>query len=95
MIISAGGTLSADLDKGTASLTVKLSFIKLISKEFNLCDLAEQTEGRRPLVKGPVNYTKIVAIPDMVPAGTYHIQADVYTAGHDRAITCLESDVHF
>lgn len=57
--------------------------------------MAERSEQKCPLAKGEVNLTKIIQIPGFVPAGKYHVKADVYTKNHDQSISCMEGDVEF
>jgi hypothetical protein len=97
--IDATGDLSEPVEEGsTAHVTVKLNFISLINKDFDLCENIHVIDEECPLPKGPVNVTKQVDIPGAVPDGRYKVQAEVWTKPEKdggKKITCMKGDITF
>jgi hypothetical protein len=50
-----------------AHVTAKLGFIKLIDREYNICEYSHEVEKECPLEKGPLTIIKQVDIPNEIP----------------------------
>lgn len=96
LTVEAIGTLTEDVEAGTKLfLTVKYNAVTLLAQEVDLCDRIPNFGLSCPIKKGPLDVTKTVEVPSMVPQGKYVVAADVYTEGHKDVITCLEGTAVF
>ncbi|KAI6823188.1 hypothetical protein KC340_g9315 [Hortaea werneckii] len=94
--ITAKGTLSEDVDKGSeVHLTVKYGLITIIRQTADLCDTITKVDLSCPLKKDEqTELTKSVELPKEIPPGKYSVIADVYNADKKK-VTCLTATVEF
>lgn len=70
------GLAKQDIAGGTVDVVVKLNgVIKLLSKQFSLCELAGEFEDSCPIASGEKEWRKSVDIPSIAPPGKF--KADV------------------
>lgn len=94
-MINASGTLGQRIEPGaTVHLEVKYGFIKLLTKEVDLCEFAGEVDLKCPIEKGDMQLSKEVNLPGVIPPGDYTVLANVLTKGGD-VVTCLTAKVHF
>lgn len=67
LLIFINGTLAQRVESGTAHVKVKLGFIQLLNRDFDLCDEVTQVGKKCPLEKGPITVTHTVGIPEAIP----------------------------
>ncbi|KAL2916714.1 Phosphatidylglycerol/phosphatidylinositol transfer protein [Polyrhizophydium stewartii] len=86
------GTLSEDVVEGAvAQVTVKLGFIQIIDRPYDLCEQATAVDLECPIAKGPVLVKKAFDIPRELPPGRYRVNVDVRNAD-DKHVGCLSAD---
>ncbi|KAJ8331338.1 hypothetical protein BDV3_000857 [Batrachochytrium dendrobatidis] len=86
------GTLSEAVVKGAvAQVTVKLGFIQILDRPYDLCDQVSAVDLQCPISEGPISVVKSFDIPKELPFGRYRIHVDVKTVD-DRHIGCLSAD---
>lgn len=96
LTVEAIGTLTEDIEAGTKLfLTVKYNSVTLLAQEVDLCEQIPNVGISCPIKKGPLDITKTVEVPSMVPQGIYVVTADVYTEGRKDVITCVEGTAVF
>lgn len=68
LVIALNGTLKAAVDEGgIAHVVAKLGFIKLLDRDYSICEYAHEVDKECPLEKGPLTIYKEVDIPNEVP----------------------------
>ncbi|KAK7033967.1 hypothetical protein VNI00_012594 [Paramarasmius palmivorus] len=77
-------------------VAVKLGLIKILNKDFNVCEEAHKanTTIQCPVEKGEYNVTQIVDLPKEIPPAKYRVEARGYTVDEDDML-CLNMDVDF
>ena len=66
--IIINGTLSHPITQGsTAHVTVKLGFIKLLDRDFDVCENAKEINQECPVEAGKLDIYKVVDIPPQAP----------------------------
>ncbi|KAK7058893.1 Phosphatidylglycerol/phosphatidylinositol transfer protein [Paramarasmius palmivorus] len=85
------------IEKGAyAQVTVKLGLIKLLSKEFDVCDEARNAEAevQCPVEEGSYEVTQTVALPKEIPKAKFKVEVRGYTKDDDDMV-CLNLVVDF
>lgn len=68
LTIIFNGTLSQPITSGsTAHVTVKLGFIKLLDRDFDVCENAREIDKKCPVKEGKLDVYKVVDIPSQAP----------------------------
>jgi len=95
LTITAGGTVSKEIDTGKVHVKVVWNYVALINRELDLCESVKEVNLTCPLKTRFLNITKEVEIPKAVPPGKYVVTADVYMNDPKEEITCLEGIMTF
>ncbi|RUS22186.1 ML domain-containing protein [Endogone sp. FLAS-F59071] len=89
------GYLKEQVEEGSMiDVTVKYGAIKLLHKQFDLCEQAQQVNRTCPIEEGDFNLIHTVELPKDIPPGKYTVLAKVFTEDV-RQITCLNGVVIF
>ncbi|PVF94518.1 hypothetical protein CPB86DRAFT_713134 [Serendipita vermifera] len=95
--ITAKGKVKQTLEEGAyADVTVKLGLIKLLQKEFDICEEARNANATIQCPVEPGDYTLVqkVALPKEIPPGKFSIFVQANNANDDPA-TCIKIHVDF
>jgi len=85
------------LEEGAyADVTVKLGLIKLLKKQFDLCEEARNanTTVQCPVEEGSYEVTQTVALPKEIPKAKFVVEVRGYTV-EDEPMLCLDLHVDF
>lgn len=95
LTITGKGTLSEDIIDGSfADVSVKIGFVKLLTKRFDTCEQAKEIDKECPIKQGIVTLEKTVELPSEIPPAK--ITADIRVAMPDnRQIACIKAIVDF
>ena len=86
------GTFKEDIIQGSiARVKVKLGFIQLLDREYDLCQEIKQVGKECPLEKGLFELRSIVDIPREVPPGHYRVHVEAFQPD-TRPISCVNGD---
>ncbi|KAF8898658.1 ML domain-containing protein [Infundibulicybe gibba] len=79
-----------------ADVTVKLGLIKLLHKQFDVCEEARNADAdiQCPVTTGEYNVKHTVALPKEVPKAKFTVQVRGYTVADDDML-CLNLKVDF
>ncbi|KIR68442.1 phosphatidylglycerol/phosphatidylinositol transfer protein [Cryptococcus bacillisporus CA1280] len=79
-----------------ADVTVKLGLIKLLHKEFDLCDEARNANAtvQCPVKPGPYSVSQMVELPEEIPKAKFAVMVRGYTV-EDEDMLCLDLFVDF
>ncbi|EIW73685.1 hypothetical protein TREMEDRAFT_37462 [Tremella mesenterica DSM 1558] len=79
-----------------ADVTVKLGLIKLLQKEFDVCEEARNANAtvQCPVHPGPYNVAQTVELPKEIPKAKFSVAVRGYTAD-DEDMLCLDLFVDF
>ncbi|THH20645.1 hypothetical protein EW146_g762 [Bondarzewia mesenterica] len=79
-----------------ADVTVKLGLIKLLQKQFDVCEEARNANAsvRCPVEKGYYEVEQTVALPKEIPQAKFTISVRGYTVDDD-SLVCLDLKVDF
>ncbi|KZZ99171.1 phosphatidylglycerol/phosphatidylinositol transfer protein precursor [Moelleriella libera RCEF 2490] len=95
LYVAASGEVKKTIEAGAyLNLTVKYGIVTLLKQTADLCEQMGEVDIECPVEPGKVVFTKTVELPQQIPPGTYHVEADVFAANHER-ITCLTATVQF
>jgi hypothetical protein len=67
LTIKLEGKLARQVDQGTAHVKVKLGFIQLLDRDYEICDYVHEVDKQCPLQKGDFVIQKEVDLPAEVP----------------------------
>ncbi|KAJ1661143.1 Phosphatidylglycerol/phosphatidylinositol transfer protein [Dispira simplex] len=112
LVIKGSGTVHQTIHEGSiVKITVKYGFIKLLTKQYQLCDLVKEINQTCPIQPGQLSFTKEVDIPGEIPGGIFTVYAEAFDAQsslvHHRVsdypavatfgkrITCVNAQVTF
>ncbi|ESK89312.1 vacuole protein [Moniliophthora roreri MCA 2997] len=85
------------IDEGAyADVTVKLGLIKLLSKQFDVCEEARNanTTVQCPVEEGTYEVTQKVDLPKEIPKAKFKVQVRGFTV-KDEDMLCLDLNVNF
>ncbi|EIM81574.1 uncharacterized protein STEHIDRAFT_66199 [Stereum hirsutum FP-91666 SS1] len=97
MTVSVQATAQEDVAEGAyANVEVKLGLIRILQKEFNLCEEARKANMtvQCPVEKGDRILEKTVKLPDFIPPGPIKINVNGYTTD-DEPLLCINLNVNF
>ncbi|GAA5930231.1 sterol transporter [Sporobolomyces koalae] len=97
LTIVASGKAQSKIDFGTyADVTVKLGLIKLLTKQFDVCDELDNSNAtlRCPIAPGTHSITQTVALPREIPRAKFQVEAKVYTQDEEPA-ACISLWINF
>ncbi|KAJ1969062.1 Phosphatidylglycerol/phosphatidylinositol transfer protein [Dispira parvispora] len=112
LVIKGSGTVHQTIHEGSiVKITVKYGFIKLLTKEYQLCDLVKEIDQTCPIQPGHLSFTKEVDIPGEIPKGIFTVYAEAFEAqsslvrrrvldspakaAFGKRITCVNAQVQF
>jgi len=77
-------------------VTVKIGLIKLLHKQFDVCEEARNSDVdiKCPIEKGEYNVTQTVALPKEIPPAKFVVEVKGYTAD-ERDLVCVNLKVDF
>ena len=86
------GPLKEDIVQGAiAHVKIKLGFIGLIDRDYDVCSEIHQIDKQCPIPNGEFRLEKTFDIPNEVPPGHYRIHIDARNAD-GKPITCADAD---
>jgi len=97
LTVTASGTVTQKIEDGAwAHVVVKLGLIKLLDKDIDTCEEAENAnmEIRCPVEPGDYTLTQTVELPKEIPPAKFVIDVSAYTVD-DRDMLCLKLNVDF
>ncbi|KAJ7107852.1 ML domain-containing protein [Mycena epipterygia] len=97
LTVTVKGTVTDEIVEGAyADVTVKLGLIKLLQKEFGLCEEARTANSsiQCPVDKGTYTVSQTVALPAEIPKAKYTVYITGYTIEDDDML-CLQLKVDF
>ncbi|THH28062.1 hypothetical protein EUX98_g6124 [Antrodiella citrinella] len=97
LTVTARGTLSSDLKEGAyADVAVKVGRIKILQKEFDLCEEARSANAsiQCPVTAGEHEITHTVKLPKEIPPAPFNVHIDGYTID-DEDLLCLDLTIDF
>ncbi|GAA5855048.1 hypothetical protein JCM5353_005673 [Sporobolomyces roseus] len=97
LTIIAFGKAQSKIDVGTyADVTVKLGLIKLLTKQFDVCQELDNANAtlRCPIAPGTHSITQTVALPREIPRAKFQVDALVYTQDEEPA-ACINLWINF
>ncbi|KAL9716170.1 hypothetical protein Ac2012v2_000615 [Leucoagaricus gongylophorus] len=83
-------------DGAYAEVTVKLGLIKLLSKEFDLCEEAHNanTSVQCPVAPGLYEVQQTVSLPKEIPPAKFQIRVESFSVD-DELLFCLDIEADF
>lgn len=97
LTVHATGTVNHDITQGTyADVVVKLGFIRLLSRRFDICQLAEDNDAelKCPLKPGEYELTHTVELPKEIPPAKFNVHTTGKTA-QDNDLLCMDLSIDF
>ncbi|KIY62457.1 hypothetical protein CYLTODRAFT_426909 [Cylindrobasidium torrendii FP15055 ss-10] len=97
MTVEVKATALETIEDGAyADVTVKMGLIKLLHKEFDLCQEAEKANATVtcPVEKGAYTVVQEVDLPKEIPPAKFIVDVLAYTADDDD-LACLKLSVNF
>ncbi|KAI0038691.1 hypothetical protein FA95DRAFT_1505197 [Auriscalpium vulgare] len=79
-----------------ADVTVKLGLVKIVKKQYDLCEEARNADANVTCPVGPGDYTviQIVELPKKIPQAKFAMKVDAYTYDDD-ALFCVDLMVDY
>ncbi|KAI0652247.1 ML domain-containing protein [Trametes meyenii] len=97
LTIIVDGVASEDVQDGAyADVTVKVGVIKLLQKEFDICEEALKANAsiQCPVEKGTHKVIQKVALPREIPPAQFNVNIEAYT-GDDDDLACVKLTMDF
>ncbi|UZJ51286.1 hypothetical protein CBS101457_000606 [Exobasidium rhododendri] len=97
LTVSAKGIVTSPIREGTyADVVVKLGFIRLLSRRFDICQLAEENDAelRCPLEPGEYSLTQTVTLPKEIPPAKFNVHVSGKTQD-DVDFVCTDLSIDF
>ncbi|KIL70751.1 hypothetical protein M378DRAFT_155688 [Amanita muscaria Koide BX008] len=97
LTVTAKGTVSETIKEGAyADVTVKLGLIKLLHKQFDVCEEARNANVSITCPVEPGTYTidQTVALPKEIPRAKFGVEIRAYTVDEEELL-CLNLKVDF
>ncbi|KAF9452697.1 hypothetical protein P691DRAFT_721511 [Macrolepiota fuliginosa MF-IS2] len=97
LTVKVKAVTSETIDEGAyVDVVVKLGRIKILSKQFDLCEEARNadTSVQCPVPPGPYEVQHTVALPKEVPRAKFEVHVDGYGA-NDENLLCLDLEADF
>jgi len=83
-------------DGAYADVAVKVGRIKLLQKEFDVCEEARNANAtvQCPVEEGSYTVTHTVALPKQIPPTAFNVHIEVYDKD-DEELSCLDLSINF
>ncbi|KAH9898027.1 ML domain-containing protein [Cubamyces lactineus] len=97
LTITVEGVASEDVEDGAyADVTVKVGVIKILQKEFDVCEEAEKANAtiQCPVTKGSHKVVQSVTLPKEIPPAQFKVNVRGFTAEDDDMV-CLDLMMDF
>lgn len=97
LTVYAKGIVNEDIEPGTyADVVVKLGFIRLLSRRFDVCQLAEENDAelKCPKKKGEYEITHTVELPREIPPARFNVHVNGKTQA-EVDLMCLDLNIDF
>ncbi|KAJ7189448.1 ML domain-containing protein [Mycena pura] len=97
LTITATGTARRKIEEGAyADVTVKLGLIKLIQKQFDVCEEARNANAsvQCPIEEGEYEVTQTVTLPREIPPAKFTVNVRGYTVDDDDML-CVDLKADF
>ncbi|EAL21061.1 hypothetical protein CNBD4370 [Cryptococcus deneoformans B-3501A] len=97
LTVTVEGDVLETIEEGAyVDVTVKLGLIKLLQKEFDVCDEARHANAsvQCPVQPGPYTVTETVELPQEIPKAKFSVLVRGYTVD-DEDMVCLDLFVDF
>ena len=97
LTVNASGIVKSTVDKGTyVDVVVKIGLIRLLSKRFDVCELAEENDAeiKCPIAPGTYNLTQVVALPREIPPAKFNVHVTGQTQ-EEKPLLCLDLSINF
>ncbi|KAG6820105.1 hypothetical protein H0H93_005252 [Arthromyces matolae] len=97
LTVTVKGVATSTIEEGAyADVTVKLGLIKLLVKQFDVCEEARKANAtiQCPVERGAYTVTQTVALPREIPRAKFAVHVQGYTAEDDDML-CLDLNVDF
>ncbi|TCD61313.1 ERI1 exoribonuclease member 3 [Steccherinum ochraceum] len=97
LTVTAKGVADITIEDGAyAEVAVKVGRIKILQKEFNLCEEALKANAsiQCPVSEGDHEITHTVALPKEIPPAPFNVHIDGYTVD-DEDLLCLDLSIDF
>ncbi|KAF9270298.1 hypothetical protein L218DRAFT_992931 [Marasmius fiardii PR-910] len=95
--VTVNGFASQTIEEGAyANVVVKLGLIKILTKQFNLCEEARKANAsiQCPIQDGDHQVTQVVQLPKEIPRAKFKVNADGYTVD-DENLFCVDLSIDF
>ncbi|KAF7966655.1 hypothetical protein HWV62_37549 [Athelia sp. TMB] len=97
LTVKVKATVSERIEEGAyVDVTVKLGLIKLLHKQFDLCQEAREAQAdvQCPVEAGDYEVSQTVALPKEIPQAKFNIDVQGYTVDDDD-LMCLQLKADF
>ncbi|CAO1618894.1 unnamed protein product [Parajaminaea phylloscopi] len=97
LTVKAKGIVKSRIEEGSiADVTVKIGLIKLLSKQFDICEEARNNDVavKCPVQPGEYEITQVVALPREIPPAKFNVHVNAIGA-KDEDLTCLDIAIDF
>lgn len=98
LTVHGTGTVHNEISEGTyADVIVKLGFIRLLSRRFDVCELARENnaELQCPLPPGEYEMTHTVELPREIPPAKFNVHATGKTGKDQADLMCMDLAIDF
>ncbi|KAG8688404.1 Phosphatidylglycerol/phosphatidylinositol transfer protein [Ceratobasidium sp. 394] len=97
LTVTAIGVADKEIEDGAyADVTVKLGLIKLLKKQFDICEEARSANAtiQCPIGAGDHKVVQTVALPKEIPRAKFNVEARGYSAD-DEDLMCVKIEIDF
>jgi len=97
LTVTASGYVSKTIQTGaTADVVVKLGYIKLLTKSFDICDEAEKANAtvQCPVEPGDYEVIQTVALPKEIPPAKFNVNVNGYNPDEEK-LMCVDITIDF
>ncbi|PCH33783.1 hypothetical protein WOLCODRAFT_135322 [Wolfiporia cocos MD-104 SS10] len=97
MTVTVVGTADSEIEDGAyADVVVKVGAIKLLQKEFDVCEEARNANAsiQCPVAEGHHKVTHTVALPKEIPPAIFNVNIRAYTV-EDEDLACVDIGIDF
>ncbi|KAI0080100.1 MD-2-related lipid-recognition [Panus rudis PR-1116 ss-1] len=97
LTVKVKGVANQRVEEGAyADVTVKVGVIKILQKEFDLCEEARnaETSVQCPVEEGEYTVTHTVTLPKEIPPAPFKVDVNGYTVD-DEDLVCLQLEIDF
>ncbi|KAF8323417.1 hypothetical protein DL93DRAFT_696760 [Clavulina sp. PMI_390] len=97
LTVTASGFVKDTIEEGAyADVTVKMGLIKLLQKQFDICEEARNNNAtlQCPVASDEYAIQQTVALPNEIPRAKFKIEVRAYTED-ERSLLCLNLNIDF